>query len=76
MMAKIDCYIIDYRIALEIDEFGHKDRKKQIEIEIERQKCIEEKLNCTFLRTNPDDDNFCIYAFIGQIFAEINKKYC
>ena len=36
---RIDLYSHDYKLAKEVDEFGHSDRKDKIEIE--RQKAIE-----------------------------------
>ena len=36
---RIDLYSHDYKLAIEVDEFGHSDRKDKIEIE--RQKAIE-----------------------------------
>jgi hypothetical protein len=42
----IDCYLPKYKIAIEIDENGHKDRDPICEIT--RQSLIEKKLNCKF----------------------------
>lgn len=68
---KIDCYLPDYRIAIEIDEDNHKSRNK--EYEKERQIEIEKNLNCKFIRVNPDDKQFDIFSFIGDIQNEINE---
>ena len=35
---------------------GHVDRK--LNNEIERQKALENELNCIFIRINPDEENF------------------
>ena len=42
-----------------------------------RQSLIEKKLNCKFIRCNPDDNNFSIFTFIGIISNNIckYKKY-
>ena len=48
---KIDAYFPKYKLAIEVDEQGHNDR--DIDYEIERQKAIENKLVCEFIRINP-----------------------
>ena len=53
---KIDLYFHDYRLAIEINEKGHKDRN--INHKIQRQKALEKKSNCEFIRINPDEKNF------------------
>ena len=55
---KIDLYFHDYKLAIEIDEKGHKDRN--INHEIERQKALEKELNCKLIRINLDEENFNI----------------
>ena len=62
---RIDLYFHKYRIAIEVDELGHTDRNRSNEIE--RQKALEEELNCVFIRINPDKKIFF------NIFREINK---
>ncbi|AGC02440.1 BRO-N domain containing protein [Acanthamoeba polyphaga moumouvirus] len=62
---RIDCYLPEYNIAIEIDERGHSDRDPKYEIR--RQKFLEDKLNCTFIRCNPDDPKFNVYDFLGKI---------
>ena len=41
---KIDLYFHNYKIAIKVDEKGHKDR--DINHEMERQKAIETKIDC------------------------------
>ena len=53
---KIDLYFHDYRLAIEVDEKGHKDRN--INHEIERQEALEKKLSCKFIIINSDEENF------------------
>ena len=48
-----DLYFCDYRLAIEVNEKGHCDRDFNNEIEI--QEAIKEKLNCGFIRINPDE---------------------
>ena len=53
---RTDLYFHDYKLAIEVDEKGHKDRN--IDHEIKRQEAIKEKLGCEFIRINPDEENF------------------
>lgn len=62
---KIDMYIAMYNLAIEIDEFGHNDRNELYEST--RQKYIEHKIGCKFIRINPDDKNFSIIYFLALI---------
>ena len=55
-----------YKLAIEVDELGHADRN--LSNEIERQKALEEELDCVFIRINSDEKNF-------NIFREINKTH-
>ena len=61
----IDLYFADYRIAVECDEDGH--RRYAQDVERKRQNYIEQTLNCTFVRYNPDSPNFNIGDVINQI---------
>ena len=65
----IDLYFPSYNIAVECDEQGHRRYSKQEEDK--RQKYIEQKLECTFVRCNPDDLNFNIGDIIHQIMMLI-----
>ena len=67
----IDFYFPDKTIAIEVDEFGHKDRNQ--EEEFERQAYIEEKLECTFIRCNPDDKDFDIFCLLHEIRMLLNE---
>ena len=49
---RVDLYFHDYKLAIEVDKFGHSDRN--IDYEIKRQNAIEKELGCTFNRINPD----------------------
>ena len=53
---RTDLYFHKYRLAIEVDELGHTDRNRSNEIE--RQKALEEELNCVFIRINPDKKKF------------------
>ena len=72
---KIDLYFLKHRLAIEIDEKGHNNGN--IGNETERQKAIEKKLDCEFIRINPDGKDFDVYVEIGKIYNHIkesNKK--
>ena len=49
---RIDLYFHEYKLAIEIDEKGHKDRDTNDEIQ--RQKALEKELGCEFIRINPE----------------------
>ena len=53
---RIDMYIPEYKLAIEVDEFGHCTR--DLKSEIERQKRIEEELGCKFITIDPSRENF------------------
>lgn len=50
----LDGYISELKLAIEVDEQHHNNQKEK---DIKRQKYIEEKLNCVFLRVNSEVDN-------------------
>ena len=55
----IDFYFPKHKLAIEVDELGHKDRDQTKENK--RQKDLKEYLDCKFIRINPDEKNFDIY---------------
>ena len=70
-----DLYFHEYKLAIEIDEKGHTDRN--IDQEIKRQKALEKRLDCKFIRINPDEENFNISKTKIETFRHIkesNKK--
>ena len=69
---RIDLYFPTHKLAIECDEFGHKDR--DIGYEVTRQKYIETKLVCTFIRYNPDAKDFDIFIVINSIMKYILCK--
>ena len=48
---RIDAYFPKHKLAIEIYEQGHNGR--DIDYEIRRQKALEKKLGCKFIRINP-----------------------
>ena len=71
----IDAYFPKYKLAIEVNEQGHKGR--DIDQEIQRQKALEKELDCQIIRINPAKENFGIFTEIGRIqnfIVEANKK--
>ena len=56
ILFRIDIYFTEYFLAVETDEKGHTDR--DLIFEEKRQKTLEKKLNCIFIRINTSKDNF------------------
>ena len=56
ILFRIDIYFTEYSLAAETDEKGHTDR--DLIFEKEREKALEKKLNCTFIRTNTSKENY------------------
>jgi len=67
---KIDMYIPFCKLAIEIDEFNHNDRNEVDETI--RENYIKNKLNCKFIRVNPDDKNFNIFQLVAKIVKHID----
>ena len=79
ILFRIDIYFTKYCLAVEIDEKGHTDR--DLIFEEKRQKALEKKLNCTFIRINTSRENFDvdyeasrIQTFISQFKDNKNKE--
>ena len=68
---RIDLYLPDQKLAIEIDEFNHKDRDAHYEKE--RKRIIIECLNCKIMRIDPDSKDFKLSTCLGQITREIMK---
>ena len=69
---KIDLYFHKNKLAIEVDELGHVDRN--LNNEIEREKALQKKLNCVFIRINPDEKDFNIFKEINQIYRHISQS--
>lgn len=67
---RIDLYFPKYELAIEVDENNHNDRCPIYEKD--RELYLKEKLNCDFIRFNPDEKYFNIGNIICLI---INKIY-
>ena len=68
---RIDLYFHRYKLATEVDEFGHADRN--INNEIERKKALQRELNCVFIRINPNEKDFNNFKPINEIYRHIKK---
>ena len=62
---RVDMYLPHQNLAIEIDEFGHKHRDPAHEHQ--REQSIKQALQCTFLRINPDEENFRMAHCLGQL---------
>ena len=70
---RIDLCFHEYKLATEVDEFGHADIN--IHNEIERQKALEKELNCVFIRINPSEKDFNFFKEINKIHRHIKKSF-
>ena len=68
---RIDLYFHKYNLVIEVDELGHNDRN--ITYEIQRLQAFKRKLNCVFIRINPDAVDFNIFKEINKIHRRIKK---
>ena len=66
---RIHLYFPKHRIAVECDEFNHRDR--DIGYDVKRQRTIENLLSCRFIRFNPDANDFCVFEVTNQIVIHI-----
>ena len=71
ILFRIDIYFTEYFLAVEIDEKGHTDR--DLIFEEKRQKALEKKLNCEFIRINTSRENYDADYEASRIQTFINK---
>ena len=71
ILFRIDVYFTKYSLAVEIDEKGHTDR--DLIFEEKRQKALEKKLNCTFIRINTSKENYDADYEASRIQTFISK---
>ena len=71
ILFRIDVYFTEYLLAIEIDEKVHKDR--ELIFEEERQKALEKRLGCEFIRINMSQHYSGDYE-IGRKQTFINKS--
>ena len=68
---RINLYFPRHKLAVDCDEFGHKER--DIEYEVRRQKYIENKLGFHFVRFNTHARGFNIFEVAYRVFSCISK---
>ena len=71
ILFRIDIYFTEYSLAVEIDEKGHTDR--DLIFEEKRQKALEKKLNCEFIRINTSRENYDADYEASRIQTFISK---
>jgi very-short-patch-repair endonuclease len=71
---RIDLYLPNQKLAIEIDENNHADRDARYEETRERR--IKRELGCKFLRINPDANDFKLSSCVGRIMSEIIHSAC
>ena len=70
---RIDLYFLEHKLPIEIDEKGYKDRNEGNE----RQEALGKKLDCNFIRINPDEEKFEMDIHISKIqnhIVELSKN--
>ena len=65
MSFRINVYFTEYCLAVEIDEKAHTNR--DLILEEKRQKALEKKLNCKFIRINTSKENFDVDYEVSRI---------
>ena len=70
----IEYYFPNCRLAIEVDELGHKDRDQTKENK--RQKDLHEYVDCELIRINPDKKDFSACDELGKIqtFSDKSKE--
>ena len=71
ILFRIDVYFTKYYLTVEIDEKVHTDR--DLIFEEKRQKVLEKKLNCTFIRINTSKENYDADYEASRIKTFISK---
>ena len=71
ILFKSDIYFTKYSLAIEMDEKGHTGRDRIFEEK--RQKALEKKLNCKFIRINTSKENYDVDYETSRIQTFISK---
>ena len=66
---RIDLYFHDHKLAIEIDENGHSDRK------FERQKAMRQEIVCNFIRVDPVKEDYDIFRATNEILRHIKQSF-
>ena len=67
-----DYYFQKRKLAIEVDELGHKDRDQTKENK--RQKDLNEYVDCELIRISPDKKDFSACDELGKIQTFIDKS--
>ena len=70
-MIRIDAYFTEYLLAVEIDTKGHTDR--DLIFEEKRQKALEKKLRCEFIKINKSKEGYDAVYEASRIQTFISK---
>ena len=70
---RVDLYLPDYNVALEVDEHGHQDRDP--EYERCRQAYVERALGCEFMRVDPDAPDFNVFKLCAKLAALVMARH-
>jgi very-short-patch-repair endonuclease len=62
---RVDLYLEEYNLVVECDEYNHRDRDPKEEAV--REAFIKSKLDCEFVRFNPDRKGFSVFEVIAEI---------
>ena len=68
----IEYYFPNCKLAIEVDELGHKDRDQTKENK--RQKDLNEYVDCELIRISPDKKDFSACDELGKIQTFIDKS--
>ena len=68
---RLDLYFPRYRLAIQVDEKGQKDRNKYKEAE---KKGHKQHLDCKLIRVSSGEKDFDIYVEIGKIYNHVNRS--
>ena len=72
ILFKIDIYFTDFSLALEIDE--KRNTGKDLIFEIKRQKALEKKLNCKFIKINVSNDFDYEISYLQKFIDEFRTR--
>ena len=71
----IGLIFIFMNISLQLQLMNQENTNRKINHEIKRQTALEKKLNCIFIRINPDEKDFNIFKEINKIHRHIKKSF-
>ena len=71
---RIDLYLPDPKLSIEVDEKGHIDTHTKKKEEEQKKNKIEEEAGCMFIRIDPDSEKFNISVENGKICNHINES--